>query len=162
MKSSYNPQEEINDLSERVISLESTVQELRGIISQMQEHLRKIDLRIGDSERTNRRMDLRVEDLQGTLAQKLRTLGQMTESRKSVEELEQELKELRRQHALEEKWRKEDEDDRRFGRIVFIVMAIIIAWVIYDARTSPPSKDYPPGEFCYDADPTYYTDIICE
>lgn len=81
---------------------------------------------------------------------------------KSVEDLERELYDLRRQQEREDKWRKELDSDRKFGQILFVVFVLIIAWVIIDARTSPPSNDYPPDMFCYDADPTYYTDIVCE
>ena len=80
--------------------------------------------------------------------------------KKSSEELEQELSDLRRQIKQEDAWRKELEEDRKFGRILFVILVIIIAWAIIDARTSPPSYEYGPG--CYDADPTYYTDIVCD
>ena len=82
--------------------------------------------------------------------------------KKSEEELQREIYNLRRQMEQEDKWRKELESDRKFGRILFVIFVIIIAWVVIDARTSPPSSDYPPDMFCYDAGPTYYTDIVCE
>lgn len=82
MKSSYNPQEEINELSVRVQELtdllNDKVAELTQAIQAIRNELLKVNIKVDQSDKTQRRMDLRVEDLQGTLAQKLRTLGQIT------------------------------------------------------------------------------------
>lgn len=44
------------------------------------------------------------------------------------------------------------------GREVFIILAIIIAILVAISMNTPT----PDGPDCYDADPTQWTDIVCE
>lgn len=82
MKNSYNAQEEISDLSaklnEFVESTNKRISELENLVSKLQRALNDIMVKADIAERGRRRTEIKVEDLQGTLAEKLRTLGQIT------------------------------------------------------------------------------------
>lgn len=55
--------------------------------------------------------------------------------------------------------------DFDFGTLIFIAIAALIAWSVYQAFTNPTEPYKPsPGEVCdyYDADPTQWTDMVLE
>ena len=82
MKNSYNPQEEVNELANRLAEMSEKftkrIDELENALAQVQRALNEITLRTRDEEMRRRRTDIKVEDLQGTLAQKLKTLGELS------------------------------------------------------------------------------------
>lgn len=82
MNSSYNHQEEINDLTARLNEVNALltvrIEKLENSVKDIERALRDMMMKIDNAERKQRRSDIKVEDLQGTLAQKLRTLGQIT------------------------------------------------------------------------------------
>ncbi len=86
MKDSYNYQEEINEITSRVNEITDRfavrIDELENSLRQIERIVKDLVNKIDYSERRQRRSDIKVEDLEGTLAQKLRTLGEMTKWKK--------------------------------------------------------------------------------
>lgn len=86
MKDSYNYQEEINEITARVNEITSTLtvrmDELEESLRQIGRIVKDLANKVDNAERKQRRSDIKVEDIEGTLAQKLRTLGEMTKWKK--------------------------------------------------------------------------------
>lgn len=86
MKDSYNYQEEINEITARVNEITSTftvrMDELEESLRQIGRIVKDLANKVDNAERKQRRSDIKVEDIEGTLAQKLRTLGEMTKWKK--------------------------------------------------------------------------------
>ena len=86
MKDSHNYQEEINEITARVNEITSTftvrMDELEESLRQIGRIVKDLANKVDNAERKQRRSDIKVEDIEGTLAQKLRTLGEMTKWKK--------------------------------------------------------------------------------
>ena len=84
MKSSYNAQEEINDLINRFGELQKRVESRLDALEQMVVSLEKsvADAKSRQNSGGQNRRDIKVENLEGTLAQKLRTIGEFYNGKK--------------------------------------------------------------------------------
>lgn len=62
-----------------------------------------------------------------------------------------------KRREVEEKWRKEVEEERKFKTWFYI---IFFGWLAIGLFACEGDSGYGPG--CYDADPTQYVDVYCE
>lgn len=79
-----------------------------------------------------------------------------SEKWKNYEERKRKQEEEAFQRA-QERYRIENESDKKFGRWLFIGF---VAYLVIGLKMC--ESDNPYGEGCYDADPTQWVDVYCE